>query len=74
MKHSSLYDESCLVRATDINPNELHYNSFTISLDTCNGSCNTLDYQCGRKYVSNKTKDIILNVFNMITKINKSKR
>lgn len=56
MKHSSLYDESCLVRATDINPNELHYNSFTISLDTCNGSCNVIS----PKICVTKKKDIML--------------
>ena len=40
----SLKDEPCMVRPTliDLNPVELKYYPFTISLDTCSGSCNVL--------------------------------
>ena len=44
-----------------------------VSLDRCNGSCNTLDNPSGRIYVLNKTKDINLNVFNMIARTNEVK-
>ena len=49
----------------------LHF-SFTVSLDTSNGSCNTLDYPSGRMRLPNKAEDVNLNAFNIITKINES--
>ena len=51
---------------------ELKYYPFMISLDKCKGSCNTLSEISDRMYVSNKTKDVNLNVFNMITKRKKN--
>ena len=44
-----------------------------ISLDRFNGSCNVFDILSSRIYVPNKTEDVNLDVFNMITGINKSK-
>ena len=40
----SLNDEPCMVSITiiDLNPSELKYYPFTISLDKCSGSCNVL--------------------------------
>ena len=43
------------------------------SLHRCNGSCNTFDDQSSRICVSNKTKDVNSNVFNMITWVDESK-
>ena len=43
------------------------------SLERCGGSCNTVDGLSSRICVPNKTEDANLNVFNMITKKNKSK-
>ena len=40
-----------------------------VSLDRINGSCHT----SGRICVPNKTEDVNLSVFNMITRINESK-
>ena len=39
-----LNDEPCMVRPTliDMNPNELKYCPFMISLNKCTGSCNVL--------------------------------
>ena len=39
-----LNDEPCVVRPTliDMNPNELKYYPFMISLNKCTGSCNVL--------------------------------
>ena len=45
---------------------EFHYYPFTVKLDRCIGSCNKV---C----VLNKTEDLNLSVFNMITGINESK-
>ena len=45
-----------------------------ITLDRCNGSCDTLNDPCSRICVLNKTEDVVnLNIFNMITGINESK-
>ena len=44
-----------------------------ISLDKCNESCNAVDDLSAKIYVPNKTKDVNLKVFNMITRINEPK-
>ena len=78
-KYISLNNQPCMVRTilTDFNPDEwnqrLHYYPFMVNLDSCNGSCNTLDVTSGRVCVPNKTEEISLNVFDMITRINESK-
>ena len=41
-----------------------------VSLDRCDGSCNTFDNLSSRICVSNKTKDVILNVFDMVAAVN----
>ena len=59
--HPSEYSEEC------------HYYPFAIKLDRCAGSCNTLNDLSNKIRVTNKTEDLNLNVFNMITGINESK-
>ena len=44
-----------------------------VNLDRCAGSCNTLDNTSNRACVSNKTGDLNLYVFNMITGTNINK-
>ena len=41
-----------------------------VSLDECDGSCNSLDDLSSRICVPNKTEDVNLDVFNIITGIN----
>ena len=50
----------------------LCYYPFAVNLYKCTGSCNTLNDLSNRVYISNKTKNLHLNVFNMITVINES--
>ena len=52
---------------------ELHYYLFAVNLDRCVGSCNTINDLPNKVCVRNKTKDLNLSVFNMITGINESK-
>ena len=68
----SLNDESCMVRPSliDLNPGELKYYPFKISLYECNGSCNVLSSKIS---VVRKTKEINVKVFNMITSKNEAK-
>ena len=68
----SLNDESCMVRPSliDLNPGELKYYPFKISLYECNGSCNVLSSKIS---VVRKTKEINVKVFNMIANKNEAK-
>ena len=65
-------DESCMVRPTliELNPVELKYYPYIISLDKYNGSCNALSPKI---YVSKKSNDINFKAFNMITNENEAK-
>ena len=44
-----------------------------VKLDSCNGSCNTLDDLPNRICVPNKIENVTLSVFTMIIRINESK-
>ena len=50
----SLDDEPCMIRTTliDLNPAELKYYPFMISLDKCTGSCNVLSPKNCQKNVN----------------------
>ena len=50
----------------------IHY-PFAVKLDGSIGSCNTLNDLSNKIYVPNKTEDLKLSVFNMITEINECK-
>ena len=58
-------------------PNEctqgLHCYPLMVNLDRCIGSCNTLNDWSNKVCVLNKTEDLNLSVFNIITGINESK-
>ena len=75
----SLSNQSCMIQPTltNLHPNEysqeFHYYRFTVKFDRCVGTCNTLNDLSNKLCVSNKTKDLNLSVFNMITGINESK-
>ena len=55
----------------NLHPNEcsqeFHYYSFSGKLDRCAGSCNTINDLSNKVCVPNKTEDLDLSVFNMIT-------
>ena len=75
----SLSNHKCMIRSTliHLNPNEsgqeFHYSPFPVKLHRCVGSCNTLNHFSNKVCVPNKTEDLILGMFNMITGINASK-
>ena len=75
----SLSNQKCMIQPTLINlhPNEysqeFHYYPFSVKLDRCAGSCNTLNDLSDKVFVLNKTEDLNLSVFNIITEINESK-
>ena len=75
----SLNNQKYEIQTTIINlhPNEyseeFHYYPYVIKLDRCVRSCNTLNDLSNKVCVPNKTEDLNLRVFNMITGINESK-
>ena len=52
---------------------EFHYYPFSVKLERCAGSSNTVNDLSNKACVPNKTEDLNLSVFNMITSINESK-
>ena len=72
----SLSNQKCKIQPTfiSLHPNEysqeFHYDSFTVKLDKCVGSCNTLNDLSNEICVPDKTEDLNLSIFNMITGIN----
>ena len=61
----------------NLHPNEynqeFYYYPFPVKLDRCVGSCNTVNDLSNKVCVPNKTEDLNLRVFNIITEINESK-
>ena len=72
-------NQKCQIHTTLINlhPNEysqeFHYYPFAVKLDRCVGSCNTLNDSSNKIGIPNKTEDLNLSVFNIITGINELK-
>ena len=72
-------NQKCEIQPTRINLHpdeyreEFNYYLFAVKLDTCVGSCNTLNDLSAKAYVPNEIKDLNLSVFNIITGINESK-
>ena len=72
----SLSNQKYTTQPTLINlhPNEynqgLCYYPFAVKLDICVGSYNTLNDLYDEVYFRNKTEDLNLSVFNMVTGIN----
>ena len=64
-----LSNQKCMTQPTLINlhPNEYSQEFHYYPLDRCVGSCNTLNDLSNTVCVPNKTKDLNLRVFNMIT-------
>ena len=74
----SLSNQKCMIQPFLINlhhnkySKEFHYYPFAVKLDRCVGSCNNLNDLSNKVCVPNKTEDLNLSMFNMITEINES--
>ena len=72
----SLSNQKCKTQPTLINlhPNEysqeFHYYPFAVKVDRCVGSSNILNDLSNKVCVPNKTEDLNLSVFNMMTGTN----
>ena len=75
----SLSNQKCMTQPTLINlrpdeySQEFHYYPFVVKSDQRVGSCNTLNDLSNKVCIPNKTEDLNLSVFNMITGMNESK-
>ena len=67
---SNIVNESNHVKCVSLSN---HYYPFTVKLDRCVGSCNTLNDLSNKVCVPNKTEDLNLNAFNIIEGVNESK-
>ena len=69
----SLSYQKCMTQPTLINlhPNEssqeFHYYPFSVKLDRYVGGCNTVNDLSNKVFVPNKTEDLNISVFNMMT-------
>ena len=72
----SLSNQKCMAQPTLINlhpdeySQEFHYYPFAVRLDRCVESSNTLNYLSNKVCVPNKTEDLNLSRFSMITRMN----
>ena len=57
----------------NLNPDELHYYPFIVSMNRCNGSCNAIGDLFDRTFVPNKMEVVDLGVLNIIKGIIESK-
>ena len=66
----SLNNKQCKTRPflIDLNPTELKYYLYIITLDKCNGNYNTLTKILDTICVLNEVENVDLNVFNLITR------
>ena len=70
----SLNNKPCMVRPTliDLKDVEIKYYPFSISLEWCNRSCNSVNDLSVRICRPSKTKGVNVKVFSMITNRNES--
>ena len=69
-KFMSINNEQCKTRPTFIDLITVVH-QFMISVDKCNGNCIAISEIGGRICVPNKAKNVNLNAFNLIIKINR---
>ena len=74
-----LNNQKCKIKSTLINwhPNEysqkFHYYPFAVKLDRCVGNCNNINDLSNKVCIPNKTEDLNLSIFSMVTGQNDSK-
>ena len=74
-----LNNQKCKIKSTLINwhPNEysqkFHYYPPAVKLDRCVGNCNNINDLSNKVCIPNKTEDLNLSIFNMVTGQNDSK-
>ena len=70
----SLNNWQCHTRPTlaGINSNEANFYIFTVNVNRCSGSCNSIDDPHFRAFFQNRVKDMNENIFNQISWVNET--
>ena len=74
IKCVSLNNQTCKGRPAlvSINSDGTLFYSFTVSVSTCGGSCNTIEDSYARVSVPNKVKNMNLKLFNLILEVSET--
>ena len=71
----SMNNQECKIRPEiiNLNTNELLFYPYSIKINKCNGSCNTIDNPYVNLCVPHKIKNTNVKVFSLISRINKTR-
>ena len=74
IKCLTLNNRLCQAKPTlDTNSDETLFYPFTVIVNTCRGSCNTIDDPYARVCVPNKVKNVNIKVFSLMSRLNETK-
>ena len=76
LKFMSMNSKKCMSRPKiiDLNPNEPIFFPYSIKINKCSGSCNTINNPFAKLCVPDITKNINVKVFNLIARINETRQ
>ena len=71
---ASMNYQECKIRSEIVNVhiNELMFYPYSIAINKCKGSCNTINDSCAKLCVSDIIKNINITVFNLMSKTNET--
>ena len=75
LKFISMNNQECKVRPeiVNVNSNESVFYPFSIKTRKCSGSCNNIYDPYAKMWVSDDMKNIIVKVFNLMSRTNKTR-
>ena len=75
IKYVSLNNHLCQATVTlvNVNSSETLFYLVTVSVDNCNGSCNTINDSYAWVCVSNKVKNMNVEVYNLMSGVNETR-
>ena len=71
----SMNNQECKIRQKiiNVNTNELMFYPYSIKIDKCRGSCNTINYPYDNLCVPDTIKNINVKVFNLMSRTNETR-
>ena len=71
----SLNNQECKIRSEiiNVNTNELVFYPYSVTINKCKGSCNTLNDQYPKLCVPNTNKNINVKVFSLMSRTNETR-
>ena len=72
IKCVSLNNQPCHTKPTlvNINTDETLFYPFNVSVNTCGGSCSTINKPCAQEFVPSNVKYMNVEVFNLMSGVN----